>query len=140
MTRDEIVEMFERRRSAYQQRDAAALAADYTGDCLIESPIGGLHRGQSDDERVLRNVFDALEVSLHQESLIIDGDRVAQVVTIEGKGVAQFLGLPPTGKAFRVPGVFLYELKDGLIARERRIYDFTGLLVQTGFLKAKPAV
>ena len=31
-------------------------------------------------------------------------------------------------------------LKDGQIARERRIYDFTGLLVQIGLLKAKPAV
>jgi hypothetical protein len=36
--------------------------------------------------------------------------------------------------------VFLYELKDGQIARERRIYDFTGLLMQVGLLKARPAV
>jgi hypothetical protein len=28
---------------------------------------------------------------------------------------------------------------DGLIASERRIYDFTGLLVQLGVLRAKPA-
>jgi hypothetical protein len=28
---------------------------------------------------------------------------------------------------------------DGLIAHERRIYDFTGLLVQLGVLRAKPA-
>lgn len=139
MTREEIVAMFERRRLAYQRRDATALAADYTTDCIIESPSGGLHRGQPAAERVLQNVFNALEASLQQESLIIDGERVAQVVTIEGKGMAQFLGLPPTGKAFRVPGVFLYELKDGQIARERRIYDFTALLVQTGLLKAKPA-
>ena len=30
------------------------------------------------------------------------------------------------------------EFKNGLIARERRIYDFTGLLIQIGVLKAKP--
>jgi hypothetical protein len=34
--------------------------------------------------------------------------------------------------------VFMYELKDRKIVRERRIYDFTGLLVQIGLLKAKP--
>jgi hypothetical protein len=28
---------------------------------------------------------------------------------------------------------------DGLIEHERRIYDFTGLLVQIGVLRAKPA-
>jgi hypothetical protein len=34
--------------------------------------------------------------------------------------------------------VFFYELRDGLIVRERRVYDFTGVLVQVGLLKAKP--
>ena len=34
--------------------------------------------------------------------------------------------------------VFLYELRDRHIVRERRIYDFTRLLVQIGVLKAKP--
>ena len=66
--------------------------------------------------------------------------RVDACRTLEGTDSGQFLGLPPTGKSFRIPAVFLYELKDGQIARERRIYDFTGLLVQIGLLKAKPAV
>ena len=30
-------------------------------------------------------------------------------------------------------------VRDGLIVRDRRIYDFTGLLLQIGILKAKPA-
>jgi hypothetical protein len=29
--------------------------------------------------------------------------------------------------------------EQGLVAHERRIYDFTGLLVQLGVLRAKPA-
>jgi hypothetical protein len=36
------------------------------------------------------------------------------------------------------PCVLLYDLADGLITRERRIYDFTGLAVQVGAIKAKP--
>ena len=35
--------------------------------------------------------------------------------------------------------VFPYESKDGQIVRDRRVYDVTGLLVQVGTLKAKPA-
>ena len=47
--------------------------------------------------------------------------------------------MPPTQKAFEFPLVRLFTLRDGQIAHERRIYDFTGLLVQVGALKAKPA-
>jgi len=46
--------------------------------------------------------------------------------------------MPPTGRAVSVPVVFVYELRDGRIRHERRIYDFTGVLVQVGLLKAKP--
>ena len=73
------------------------------------------------------------------ESLLIDDDRVAQVLTIAGTNMGELMGLPPTGKPFRFTAVFLYDLKDRHIVRERRIYDFTGLLVQIGVLKAKPA-
>ena len=140
MTRDAIAALFERRRTAYENQDAGALAADYAVDCVIESPSGGVHHGRAAAERVLRSVIDALAVKMHEDALLIDGDSVAQILTIEGKDDGQFLGLPPTGKSFRVPAVFLYDLKDGQIARERRIYDFTGLLIQAGLLKARPAV
>ena len=140
MTRNEIAAIFERRRMAYDDQDAAALAADYAVDCVIESPSGGVHHGRAAAEQVLRSVIDGLDVKMHQDALLIDGDSVAQILTIEGTDDGQFLGLPPTGKSFRVPAVFLYDLKDGQIARERRIYDFTGLLMQVGLLKARPAV
>ena len=140
MTRDAIAAFFERRRMAFDNQDAGALAADYADDCVIESPSGGVHHGRAAAERVLRSVIDALAVKMHQDALLIDGDSVAQILTIEGTDDGQFLGLPPTGKSFRVPAVFLYELKDGQIVRERRIYDFTGVLLQVGLLKARPAV
>jgi steroid delta-isomerase-like uncharacterized protein len=140
MTRDAIEVMFARRRDAYDRQDAAALARDYAADCIIESPSGGVHQGPAAAEQVLRTVFDALDIKVHDESLLIDGNSVAQVVTVEGTDSGQFLGLPPTGKSFRMPAVLVYELKDGLIVRERRIYDFTGVLVQVGLFKAKPGV
>ena len=31
------------------------------------------------------------------------------------------------------------DVTDGAIVRERRIYDFTGLLIQLGVLKSRPA-
>ena len=139
MTRDAIQAFFDRRRAAYDRLDAASLAADYAEDCVIESPTGGTHHGRVAAEQVLRTVFDAFGVTVHEQKRLVDGDTVAQVFEIEGIDTGQFLGLQPTGKAFRVPAVFLYELRDGAIVHERRIYDFTGVLVQVGLLKAKPA-
>jgi hypothetical protein len=37
-----------------------------------------------------------------------------------------------------VQGVLLFEMRDGKIINERRLYDFTSLLVQIGVLKTKP--
>lgn len=139
MTRDEIVAFFERRQELYDDFDAAALAADYADDAVIDSPIAGVHTGGAAAEQALRAVFTAfLDRKVKTESLLIDGDRVAQVLTVEGTNIGELMSLPPTGKPFRHTAVFLYELKDRRIVRERRIYDFTGLLVQIGVLKAKP--
>ena len=139
LTRDEIVAFFDRRQDAYDNLDAARLAADYSDDCLVDSPTGGTHTGRVAAEKVLRTVFAAfLDLKVRSDRLIVDGNQVAQVLSLEGTDLGGFLGVPPTGKIFQLPAVFLYELNGSQIVRERRIYDFTGMLVQIGMLKAKP--
>ena len=140
LTRDEIVALFERRQAAYDDLDAAALAADYAEDCVVDSPTGGTHTGRAAVERVLDTVFDAfLDMKMLTVRLVIDGDTVAQVMSFEGSNIGDFLGVPASGRMFRFDAVFVYELKGPQIVRERRIYDFTGLLTQIGVLKTKPA-
>ena len=139
MTRDEIVAFFDRHQEAYDNLDAGALAAGYADDCFVESPMGGIHRGRAAVEQVFRKVFEAfLDHKVRPDSLVVDGNRVAQILSLEGSHIGEFMGLPATGKPFRVPAVFLFELRAGQIVRERRIYDFTGVLVQIGVLKTKP--
>lgn len=139
MTRDEIVAFFDRRQELYDELDAAALAADYAEDAIVESRIGGVHTGPPEAERTLRAFFAAfLDCTIKTESLLIDGDRVAQALAVAGTHVGEFMGLPPTRKSFRFNAVILYELRDRKIVHERRIYDFTGLLIQIGLLKVKP--
>jgi len=140
MTREQMVAFFKRRQEAYEDLDAVALAADYTEHAVIESPSAGVHTGREAAERAFRVVFGAfLDMTMTEDDLIIDGDRAASVLSIEGTHIGEFLGLEPTGKRFTMSAVFFYEIKDGRIVRERRVYDFTGLLVQIGVLKAKPA-
>ena len=139
MTRADIVAFFDRRQEHYDDLDAAALAADYADDAIIESRIAGVHTGPAAAENTFRAVFAAfLDCTIKTESLLIDGDKVAQALTFEGTHIGEFMGLSPTHKSFRIHVVCLYELRDQKIIHERRIYDFTGLLMQIGVLKAKP--
>jgi len=139
MTRAEIVALFKRRQDAYEDLDAKTLAGDYTDATVIESPSAGVHSAR-DAEKVLATVFGAfLDLTMTVDDLIIDGDVVVTILSFEGTHMRPLLGFEPTGKRFQMSGAFVHRLKDRKIIHERRIYDFTGLLVQIGVLKAKPA-
>ena len=90
--------------------------------------------------RALDSVFHAFaDMTSRTESLLIDGDRVVQVLTLSGTDTGGLMGMAPSGKPALLPMVIVCRVAGGLIAHERRIYDFTGMLVQIGVLKAKPA-
>jgi len=77
-------------------------------------------------------------VRIRTSQLVIDGSHVAQLVSFEGTDLGRLLGLDPTGRSFRLSAALVFEFNERQIVRERRIYDFTGLLVQIGVMKAKP--
>ena len=140
MTRDQIVDLFNRRLKATNEHDVESLADLYAPDAVVESPLGGTHQGRAAIESVIGAFFGALsDARLTQDELIIDGDRVVQVVTVSGTDNGGLMGTAPSGRPAQLPLVFVCHVADGLITHERRIYDFTGMLVQIGVLKAKPA-
>ena len=138
LTRDEILAMFKRRQDAFDDLDAATLAADYADDVVIDSPMSGTH-GKADAERYLKAFFDAfLDLKAMWEPPVIDGQQVAVIGMCEGTNMGGFMGVPPSGRGFKLRTVMMFELSGRKIVREQRIYDFTGMLVQVGILKAKP--
>jgi steroid delta-isomerase-like uncharacterized protein len=140
VTRDQIVELFDRRLKATNDHDVESLADLYAPDAVVESPLGGTHQGRAAIESVLGAFFDALtDATITEEELIVEGDRVVEVVTVSATDTGGFMGATRTGKPALLPVVIVCRVKDGLITHERRIYDFTGMLVQIGVLKAKPA-
>jgi steroid delta-isomerase-like uncharacterized protein len=140
MSRDEITALIDRRARAWSAHDAHALTLDHAEGCLVESPLaGGTSAGREAIEKLYATYFRAFtDFTLETRDLLIDGDRVALFAQARGTDHGGFMGMPPTGRAVNLPIVFLYDLLDGQIVHERRIYDFTGLLVQVGILKAKP--
>lgn len=140
MTRDEISAFFARRYQAWQRLDAVALAADYAEDARVDSPLaGGSASGRTAIEKVYLTYFDAFpDFTLEEEMLIIDGDHVAQLVRVTGTDNGGFMGMAPTRRKITFRCGLFHTMRDGLIGHERRVYDFTGLLIQVGLLKAKP--
>jgi steroid delta-isomerase-like uncharacterized protein len=140
MTRDEIKELTARFQDAWERRDAAALAHLHAEDGVVESPFaGGLASGRGRIEEVYQAFFHTFpDVTLQADEPLIDGKRVVLISRLSGTDRGGFMGMAPTGRTFDIPCILLFDFENGLIARERRIYDFTGLAVQVGAIKAKP--
>ena len=140
MTRDDILALLARRVDAWRRLDAEALVADYADDAVVESPLaGGTTNGRDQIKQTFRTYFVAFPtLEMEQHDVLVDGDRAAVLATFYGTDHGGFMGMPATGRRVTIPVVFLYEFRDGQIVRDRRIYDFTGLLIQIGTLKAKP--
>jgi predicted ester cyclase len=139
MTREETTALFARRQDASNRHDVAGLTPLFADDCVVESPTaGGVVQGLPTVDAINRSwVTGFPDVVFTTEDLLIDGNHVAWIVRAAGTDTGGFMGLPPTGRAFEVPMVMLATLNDRHIVHERRIYDFTGMLVQIGILKAK---
>jgi steroid delta-isomerase-like uncharacterized protein len=139
MTRNEVAALLERRRDALERRDMRAFGALYAESAVLESPLASSATGP---EAIVAATGAFLEAFPHatitEGAPVIDEGRAAIAAEVSGTHEGRFMGLAPTGRPFRFPVVFLFECDDDHIARERRVYDFTGLLVQIGVLKAKP--
>jgi len=140
MTRDVVLDVIARWHDAFEGPDLVTYASLYAEDATLESPLAGSVTGREAVTRVTRTLLAAFPDShFTPEPALVDGDRATVVSVVTGHHVGEFMGLAPTGKPFRFLLVFNLQFRDGLIARDRRIYDFTGFLLQLGVLKAKPA-
>jgi serine phosphatase RsbU (regulator of sigma subunit)/predicted ester cyclase len=132
MASEEISAICARVQDSYMRLDAAALAAQYAENCIVESPFAGAHVGRLAVERALRDIFAAFpDQRIHTDELLIVDNRADWTFRAEGTDTGGFMGLPPTGKPFSSSAVILYTFGDDYqIVHERRILDFSRLLLQ----------
>jgi predicted ester cyclase len=129
MTTEGISALFAKRTAAFARRDVAALVEDYLEDCIVENPTLGTIRGRSDVERAEHRLFaDFPDINIEDEDLVMTGNRVVLTATITATDVSGRLTAP--GARLRLPMVVLYTLQGTRIARERRIWDFSGILLR----------
>ncbi len=138
MTRTEIAAFVARRMETWKGHDPEKMAADHADDCVLESPVGGTVRGRDAIRSIYAGWIAAFpDVQFRQERRVIDGNQAVLFTRMIGTHSGEFCGLPPSGKHFEVNCIFWLVLAEGKIAHEIRVYDFAGLLLQLGVLKAK---
>jgi predicted ester cyclase len=139
MTRDETFAFFARRQEAWRHRDVDALVADHAPHGRVVSPMFTTVVGREQIRPTYESLFRVFpDWDLAGESLLVDGARVAQPFSVRATHEGEFMGFAGTGRRFEIQGVLLFEMEGAAIAHERRVYDFTGLLIQLGVLKSKP--
>lgn len=141
VTREEISAVLGEWLEAWKSRDAVSLAAKYSEDGVYTSMLADTIRGRQAIESLYRSWFSAFpDMVFEVESLVIEGELAAILWSQRGRHLGDFCGLAGTGRSFLLHGVFFMALNEGQIISMRSIYDFTGLLLQVGVLKAKPAM
>ncbi len=129
-----------RHLEAMARHDPVALAADHAIDATVHSPMFATLHGRQAIEESYRALFVSFpDWQMTPMETVIDPPNVALFVTVSATHVNEFFGLPGTHRHAEFQSVRCMTFDGGLIARERRIYDFTGFLVQMGVLRAKPA-
>ena len=139
MTREETLAFIENRDAAWRRLDEAALALGHAEDGTVVSPLFARIQGRDAIRKSYASLFDAFpDWAFGGEAPLIDGDRIALPFRARATHRGRLMGLEGTGRRCEIRGVMLMDMRDGLIAHEQRIYDFTGLLIQVGVLRSKP--
>jgi steroid delta-isomerase-like uncharacterized protein len=143
MTNDEIRSLLERFRHAWASEDIKTLVSCYAEDCVVVSPIFSTLTGRAQVEKSFNDLVKAFGTpKITVEDIIIGNDdppRAVMVWNLQGMQVGEVFGMPATGKRIERTIAFVLTFNDGLITKEKRIYDFTSMLIQIGALRAKPA-
>ena len=137
----DIQALLEERLQAWNRRDAAALAATYREDAVVSSPMFPKAEGRAAIQRSFESLFRVFpDWEIAFETPCISGNRAMLPCRVRATQRGEFMGLPGTGRRMEFECVLILDFVDGLIHRERRIYDFTGVLIQLGVLRGKPAI
>lgn len=143
MTTDDIRRFCTEYTRSWERKDIPALLACYTEHCEIVSPIFNLIRGQAQLEASFRDLFRAFsDFQIDTDDIVVESEPHDRAVILFRAFLThrgEIFGMAGTGRRFEVRGAFVFTFENGRIAKDSRLYDFTGMLMQLGVLRAKTA-
>jgi steroid delta-isomerase-like uncharacterized protein len=141
MTNDEARAFFTRFLEVWKRESVGEILEFYAEDARIDSPMFHTVTGRTDIQKSFTDLFRAFDDWVFRiDDVVADSgaeDRAVLFYTGQQTHRGDLFGMPGTGRRVEVNGALLMRFENGRITSERRLYDFTGLLVQLGVLKAK---
>jgi steroid delta-isomerase-like uncharacterized protein len=84
----------------------------------------------------LRRLHDAFpDLHMTVREVLADGDLVAYRAELSGTHRGALLGIPPTGRSFRVQHMHMLRIRDGRASEHWATRDDLGMLVQLGVVR-----
>ncbi len=141
MTQEQVAAFMRRHVDAWNRRDPDLLCANHAPDGVVLSPMFHKMEGRAQICRTYAELFSAFpDWEMRYEDPFVNEGRVAVFFSVVATHKGDFMGVRGTGRRCSFEGVSLFDLDANLlIAHERRVYDFTGLLVQLGVLRVRVA-
>lgn len=130
--------------AAWNAHDPQRVAALYTEDAVVEVGFAGEIIAEGRDaianEFVAANLAAIPDWQFETRAAYEAGDYLIWEWTYTGTYTGQFEGAPPgTGQPVSLRGVTIFELRDGLIARDIFYDDYFAFLEQLGLLPVAEA-
>ncbi|HET8657737.1 MAG TPA: ester cyclase [Micromonosporaceae bacterium] len=133
---DENKALMRRFVTEYQTgHDDAVLYELVADDFVDHSALPGLPPGR-DGVKAAFDAFHAafagFRVQVHDQ--VAEDDRVVTRKSFHGRHVAEYMGIPPTGRDIRIDVIDIVRIADGRIVEHWNVVDQLGFLRQLGVL------
>src|SRR5882724_3241850 len=93
------------------KRDLDQLDYLATPDYIEHDPLPGQGTGLQGLKDRMTALVNGLDPTFTLEDVIAEGDRVAVRWTNSGTHIAEFLGIPATGRSFSIHGIDIYRME-----------------------------
>src|SRR5436190_19218603 len=88
------------------------VAKDLVAHSALPGVPSGLNGGKM-AHNILLSAFPDNHVTT--EDLIAEGDKVVERFTAQGTNTGSFIGMPPTGKSYKITGMSIFRIANGKI-------------------------
>ena len=121
-------------------RDIDALDEVVAPGYLDHTAFPGQAPGLEGLKQRVATLFRAFDPHWTIDDIIAERDIVVLRWNHTGTHIGEFLGIPPTGKAFTMRGIDIYRVKDGKMAEHWNVVDMFGFYQQVGLIpETEPA-
>jgi steroid delta-isomerase-like uncharacterized protein len=134
MHREEMLSLFQQHRKAEAARNFDAIMATFVEDCYLETvPLNLRIEGRTAARAAYEGYFTAFpDLSPDDEGFAFGDDIMVTWGTLRGTSKGDFLGVPPSGRAFALPFVNVARFRAGRMAGESIHFDVATLCEQAG--------